>query len=70
MLAEGEARFHPRGLRWWKLSGGIPLVPASVQACLDCGCLVAGVDPAELRRTVQRAGSDELRAVLERAKGV
>jgi hypothetical protein len=70
MLGEGEVRFRPRGLRWWKLNGGMPLVPESVQACLDCGCLVGGVDPAQLRQTVERAGGDELRAVLERARGV
>ena len=69
MLGEGEVRFHPHGLRWWKLNGGVPLVPESVQACLDCGCLVGGVDPAQLRETVERAGGDQLRAVLERARG-
>ncbi|HEX2778417.1 MAG TPA: hypothetical protein VHM30_02890 [Gemmatimonadaceae bacterium] len=69
MRAEGEVRFLPRGLRWWKLSGGVPLVPDSVQACLDCGSLVGSVDPAELRRTVERAGDDELRTVLARPRG-
>ena len=69
MLAEGEPRFRPRGLRWWKLNGGIPLVSATVQACLDCGSLVGGVDPAQLRRTIERSGSDELRAAMERADG-
>lgn len=66
MLAEGEVRFLPRGLRWWKFSGGTSLVPVSVQACLDCGCLVGAVDPAQLQRTIERAGGDELRATFER----
>ena len=70
MFGEGEVRFRPRGLRWWKLNGGTPLVPETVQACLDCGCLVGGVNPAELRRTVERAGGDELRAALERPREV
>jgi hypothetical protein len=66
VLAEGEVRFLPRGLRWWKLNRGVPLVPGTVQACLDCGRLTGGVDPTELRATIRRAGGDELRASLKR----
>ncbi|HEV7992913.1 MAG TPA: hypothetical protein VGP25_13870 [Gemmatimonadaceae bacterium] len=68
VLAESEVRFRPRGLRWWKLNRGVPLVPATVQGCLDCGCLLGFVDPAELRATIRHAGGDELRAALKRAR--
>lgn len=64
LMAEGETRFLPRGLRWWKFSGGVLVTPETVQACLDCGFLVGGVDPAELRATIERAGGDEVRALL------
>ncbi|HET7448986.1 MAG TPA: hypothetical protein VFJ78_00175 [Gaiellaceae bacterium] len=67
VLAEGEIRFLPRGLRWWKRSG-VPVVSSTVQACLDCGCFVGGVDPFELRAKIESAGGDELRAVLGRAR--
>jgi hypothetical protein len=60
ILAEGQVRFLPRGLRWWKLSGGVAVVPESVQACLDCGFLGSDVDPAELRAMIERAGGDDL----------
>src|SRR5689334_21264219 len=66
VLAEGEVRFRPHGLRWWKLHGGVPLIPQSVEGCLDCGCLTGDVDPGQLRATIERAGGDELRAALER----
>ncbi|MDB4887865.1 MAG: hypothetical protein JWN79_3303 [Gemmatimonadetes bacterium] len=68
VLAESEVRFRPRGLRWWKLNRGVPLVPATVQGCLDCGRLLGFVDPAELRETIRRAEGDELRAALTRAR--
>jgi hypothetical protein len=67
MLVEGEVRFRPQGLRWWKLNRGVPLVPQSVHGCLDCGCLTGEVDPGELRETIERAGGDEVRAAVERA---
>lgn len=67
MLAEGEVRFRPRGLRWWRLNAGVPLAPAGVHVCLDCGCLTGRVDPTELRATIERAGGDELRAALGRS---
>ena len=67
MLGEGESRFFPRGLRWWKFSGGVPLMTEGLSACLDCGCLVGGVDATELRSTIARAGGDQLQAVLGRA---
>lgn len=66
VLAEGEVRFLPRGMRWWKWNRSVPLVPGTVQCCLDCGCLMGSVDPAELRATIRHAGGDELRVALKR----
>lgn len=63
---DGTARFLPGGMRWWSFWSGAPLVPDSVQSCLDCGCLVGGVDPALLRSRIERAGSEELRETLRR----
>ena len=56
----------PRGLRWWKLNRGVPLLPPTVQACVDCGYVASSVDPSELRAQIRRAGGDALKAVLDR----
>ena len=68
LSAEGGTNFYPRGLRWWKLSTGVPVVAESIQACLECGCLVGSVDKAELRLLIDEAGSDELRAEVARPR--
>jgi hypothetical protein len=67
--ADGSVNFLPRGLRWWAFWKNVPLVPESVQACLDCGCLMGGVDPRVLRTTIERAGDEDVRRALGRTGG-
>jgi Zn-finger nucleic acid-binding protein len=62
-----ENFFEPYGLqsRWFRLRSSVetPLV-GGFQACLKCGLVWSHVSPEELRRIIEKQGTDEAKSRL------